>query len=218
MLQAAIERFPYAVALRQQLALSLAQSTEIADEEAARREVESLANLACIFRDHETLCRLGRIYKDRADRLLDPKSTHAEMIEGKLPSYQHYLAALKHYRTAFEFSNDYYPGVNAATLALLVGNHDLKTELATKVLHICAQFDLDRPDQTWILATEGEASLLLGHTDRAVNFYRGALERILPRETGTIDSMSKQLRRLQWALGEDVVGPVIDVMDLSSAC
>jgi tetratricopeptide (TPR) repeat protein len=213
MLQAAIQRFPYAVALRQQLALSLAQSDSMADEEAARREIESLAGLACVFRDHETLCRLGRIYKDRADRLHDGQFSHAEMIEDKLPSWQHYLAALKHYHAAFEFSNDYYPAVNAATLALLVGDHVLQTELAARVLSLCSQFDLDRPDQVWILASEGEASLLLGNTEQAVKFYRGALDRILPREVGVVQSMYDQLCRLQWALGKPCVRPVIDMLE-----
>ena len=36
-----------------------------------------------------------------------------------LPSFQHYQAALKYYRIAFDLSHSYNPGINAATLAFL---------------------------------------------------------------------------------------------------
>ncbi len=52
-------RFPYAVALRQQLALSLIASNSEEHIEIARREIEGIARQACVFRDHESLCRLG---------------------------------------------------------------------------------------------------------------------------------------------------------------
>ena len=212
MLEAAIKRFPYAVALKQQLVLSLVESDNSADEEKARREIEDFFTLACVFRDHEFLCRFGRIYKDKGDRQLDENVTHQEVIEGKLPAYQHYLVALYYYETAYDITGNYYPAINAASLALLVGDHEKQKSLAEQILTICARLPLNDPNQTWILATEGEASLLVGRTESATRFYRAALERILAEETGTIDSIYKQLRRLQWALGEDVVGPVMEII------
>jgi hypothetical protein len=211
LLKRGIQQFPYAVALRQQLALSLAHSDCTAESETARREIEALANLACVFRDHETLCRLGRIYKDRGDHLFDG-SSHRESIEERLPSWQHYQVALKHYRHATEVSGDYYPAVNVATLAMLVGNVQEQTRFAEYVLVTCGQLPVDSDYRTWILASEGEASLLLGHIKPAVIFYRSAVERILPGETGIVQSLYNQLCRLHWALGRDAVQPVIDML------
>ena len=124
MLWAAISRFPYAVALKQPLALSLVGSADSSDDESARVEIEKLFTLACVFRDHEFLSRFGRIYKDKGDRLLGENMSHQEFLNRRPPSFRHYLAAL---------------------------------------------------------------------------------HRILPEETGTIVGIHKQLRRLQWALGADIV-------------
>jgi len=212
MLRAAIEHFPYAVALRQQLALLLVESSDTLDDESARVEIEELFSLACVFRDHEILSRFGRIYKDKGDRLLADSISHPEFVASKTSAYQHYLAAFQYYDTAFQITGHYYPGINAATLALLVGDHGKKESLADRVLTICAQQPLNHSDRTWIYATQGEASLLLNHTKAARNFYQSAFESIPREETGTIDSMYKQLRRLQWALGTNVVGPVSEVL------
>jgi len=197
-LREGIVRFPHAIVLKEQLALLLSTTNQPENHELARREVEPLYKLACVFRDHELLSRLGRIYKDRADRLCDGSFTHAEMLEGALPAFQAYQASLKYYKLAYDFSHDYYPGINAATLALLVGDHELKNQLANEVLAICSQLPLDRVDQEWILASEGEACLLLGNIDRAKHFYSHALDRLLPSETGKKESMAKQIRRIGW--------------------
>lgn len=212
MLQSAAEKFPYAVALKQELALCLSESSDEADEETARREIATLANLACVYRDHETLSRLGRIDKDQGDRHYDGKFSCEQMIADRLPSYQCYLASLKRYGTAWDVSRDYYPGINAATLSLLTGDKRRAKELANMVRDLCGTFDLDRSDRIWILASEGEASLLLGHTPKAVQFYRSAISRVLPSEITEMQSIYNQLCRLHWALSGDVVQPVIEMM------
>lgn len=217
MLQSAIEKFPYAVALKQELALCLASSDSDEDDEKARREIQSLANIACIYRDHETLCRLGRIHKDKADALIDDTFTHQEMIDKALPSYQHYFTALKYYKLAFDISQNYYPGVNAATLSMLVGDEEQKTSLAKQVLAQCAALPLDDENYTWILASEGEASLLMNRPIDAVRFYKAALDRILPTEEGTRESMNAQLERLSWALGMQNVHPIQSLVQTSNS-
>lgn len=103
--------------------------------------------------------------------------------------------------------------INAATLALLIGEVDHQPKFAEAVLHTCAHIPLDGPDSIWVLASEGEAALLLGDTDSAIRFYRSALQKILPQETGIIQSMYNQLCRLHWALGPDTVQPVIGLFD-----
>jgi hypothetical protein len=211
-LAAGIVKFPYAVPLKQQLALLQAESRVDADIEQSRRDIESIANLACVFRDHETLCRLGRFYKDRGDKQFNNKITCEEMILQSSPSFQYYLSSFKFYHRAYQVSGDYYPAVNAATLALLVGQRDTQLKLAQHTLDLCRIASLDGPDRAWVLATEGEASLLLGKTQNAVDFYRSALDAILPREIGVVQSIYDQLCRLHWALGAAVVQPVIDML------
>lgn len=59
--------------------------------------------------------------------------------------------------------------------------------LAEQILTLCARLPLNDSNQTWILATEGETSLLLGRTEAAVRFCRAAL-------------------------GDKTVGPVIELL------
>jgi tetratricopeptide (TPR) repeat protein len=212
-LTAGWKKFPYAIPLRQQLALLRAQSSNETEIEQARREIEEIAQLACLFRDHETLCRLGRFYKDRADRQYQTNLTYAEVIAGAHPAFQYYQSSFKLYNRAFQISGDYYPAINAATLALLIGRHDRKTELARLTLALCRSAALEKEDRAWVLATEGEASLLLGRTAHAVEFYRSAFDAILPHETGVMQSIYNQLCRLHWAIGPEVVQPVIEMLD-----
>jgi tetratricopeptide (TPR) repeat protein len=215
LLRHGIAKFPHAIGLNQQLALCLAASGSEVHQTEAEREVSSIARLAVVFRDFETLCRLGRVYKDRGDAEYstkpDGRFTYQQMLEKYLPAYQHYHASFKFYNTAYEVSQNYYPAINAATLALLIGSTDQQQKLAQAVLHACSHISLDGPDSIWVLASEGEAALLIGDVDSAVRFYRSALQKTLPQETGIIQSMYNQLCRLHWALGKDIVQPVIDL-------
>lgn len=212
-LREAAERFPYATAVVQQLALLLAQSSSDAAEEEARRTITDISNLAVVFRDHETICRLGRVYKDRGDRCFLPHHTLEQVIADKLPMVQVYQSAFKYYHLATEVSDyNYYPCVNAATLALLTGQKQLQESLASKVLEQCGAMSTDREDRLWILASEGEASLLLGRVENAIDFYRQTLARILPSEHGLLQSIYDQLCRLHWALGPTTVGPIVSLI------
>lgn len=77
---------------------------------------------------------------------------------------------------------------------------------------ICRTASLSGPDRAWVLATEGEAALLLDKPQDAVRFYRAAIEGILPQELGVMQSIYSQLCRLHWALEPEVVQPVIDML------
>lgn len=80
----------------QELALCLAASSQNDHSAEAEREVASIARLAIIFRDFETLCRLGRVYKDRGDAEYKAEQggefTYREILDKHLPAYQHYHA------------------------------------------------------------------------------------------------------------------------------
>ena len=165
--------------------------------------------MACVYRDHETLCRLGRIHKDKADRLADSSLSHQEMLDKQLPAYKHYVTALLHYQNAFEISQSYYPGINVATLALLVGDESLVESTARQVLALCAKVPLDDEHYTWVLASQGEACLLLDQPLDAFRFYQAAIARILPGEPGTTQSMLDQLHRVAWVRGGEMVHPIV---------
>lgn len=220
-LRSGLKKFPYAIGLRQQLALCLASSGDKAHQIEAEREVSAVAKLAVVFRDFETLCRLGRVYKDRGDAEYSAPGngqfTYQQMRDKRLPAFQHYQASFKFYLTAYEVSGNYYPAINAATLALLIGETDQQRSLAQAVLQTCSQMSLESPDAIWVLASEGEAALLLGDVDSAKQFYRSALQKTLPTETGIIQSMYHQLCRLQWALGKERLGPVVDLFEANRA-
>jgi 8-oxo-dGTP pyrophosphatase MutT (NUDIX family)/tetratricopeptide (TPR) repeat protein len=212
-LREAHQRFPYSVAVTQQLALLLAQSNSEEAEEEARRLIAEIEELAIIFRDHETLCRLGRVYKERGDRCFTGTHSLQQVINAKLPMYQAYLAAFHYYNLASEVSDyNYYPSINAATLALLTGKTELQRSLAQTVLQRCGSLRTDSGDRLWILASEGEASLLLGLVDNAIEFYRQALACISPTQDGVLRSIYEQLCRLHWALGPDIVQPAINLV------
>lgn len=99
----------------------------------------------------------------------------------------YYRRALAKYDEAYRIRNGHYPGINEATLLLILGslspataqpNADCEAsrELAQELLERRASWPLDRPDdELWHLATEAEARLLLGQWSEAVQGYRRAL-------------------------------------------
>jgi tetratricopeptide (TPR) repeat protein len=203
----AARRYDYAVPLLQEYALLLAE-THCAER--AMRLLEPLEDLGRVFRDEETLCRIGRTCKDLGDRALEGSPVPLKDLAGH-PAWQWYRTAFAHYSEAFERSNGYYPGINAATLALLCGQHEQSRHLAERTLAICGGTDLSllrREDRFWILVTQGEALLLLRDSGKAADFYSHALRALSPGERGIAQSSYNQVCRLVWALGP-VVAPVV---------
>ncbi len=96
-----MHRYPYAVALRQQLALALLESEDDSDQSAAQQEIELLGNLPIVFRDHEVLCRLGRVFKNRGDAACDCAMPLSEVIHERLAAFQYYSSARDYYRDGF---------------------------------------------------------------------------------------------------------------------
>jgi class 3 adenylate cyclase/tetratricopeptide (TPR) repeat protein len=137
----------------------------------------------------DSLSLAGRIRKDLAIRTTDPNVRIDRFRE-----------ALGFYKQAFDQSEDTFPGINAATLALLVGDAELSRTIATKVrAGVLAEFDKRGQDSdSWLLATIAEASLLLGDATGARTNYAKAVR--LSRDTnseGDIASMLRQLRLLR---------------------
>jgi hypothetical protein len=197
--------FGYAVPLVAEHALLLAEKGEGRRAEAMLRPLREDCRL---FHDHETLSRIGRAFKDIGDRMWEADRVPFEEL-GQLPARQMYQEALDAYREAFELTGNYFPGINAAAMALLAGQRELAQTLARKVLDACGRLQgLVGKEAIWVFATEGEASLLLG-LDSAKAFYASALDSLDPSNSKMAQSMYNQLCRLWHALGKPAVDPVI---------
>ena len=95
--------------------------------------------------------------------------------------------ALQCYQQAFAIDPpDFYPGINAATLALLSGHRELARQLARKVLKICKTKLQAQPggEVYWLRASLAEALLILQQREEAKEAYRqtAAVENVSLRE------------------------------------
>ncbi len=163
--------------LRQLQGLALAR---IGDTESARIVLEDLAgephdDPAML---EETQSILARTYKDLGIQIAGRDDVQAR---------DHFAKALALYREAYDRTGGYYPGINAATLALLLDDRDQARDLAERVRDLC-RAELDEidagslaGDRYWLAATLGEADLILGQVDQARAWYQSA------REIGTRD-------------------------------
>ncbi len=210
----AAKHYDHSVAVLQEYALVLA---EHGDHVRAMDVIGPLDDLCRVFGDAESLSRIGRTCKDLGDLALRESPVAIEGLADH-PARQWYFSAFQHYREAFELSQEYYPGVNAATLAWIIGMDSDSRQLAQAVLNICSQLDLTRmsaDERFWTLCSQGEAHLLLHETARSVSFYQQALSALPAEEKGMAQSAHAQLMRMQWALGKDIVGPVCRVFNAS---
>lgn len=184
-----------------------------ADSDAPRvHTIPELAGLCSYFLEIELLSRLGRINKDKADSYWEELDIEFEMLTNHTPS-QFYGKAYLAYRKAFELSKDYYPGGNAAITGLLAGTQDA-LEIARAVARECHMMNLGAipvTDQYWVLATEGDMSLLLGEHDKAAGFFHTAIEELPPGNDGFVQTSYNQLCRLYRVLGPERLRPVLDV-------
>jgi class 3 adenylate cyclase/tetratricopeptide (TPR) repeat protein len=180
-------------------ALALARSGNPTRAAVFVQEMLGRANLPTALRS-DALSLAGRIRKDLAGRTAEPVARAARFHE-----------AFDFYRQAYELSGDSFPGINAATLALLAGDQERSRELAARVRDSVLA-DLDQPGKdgdSWLLATLGEAYLVLGDATAAAGRYAQAVR--LARDAhadGDIAAMLRQLRLLRTVLpvGDDLLG------------
>jgi class 3 adenylate cyclase len=176
------------VRLRQLCALSLLRSG--AEQSALKLLKELVAEGS---QDEETLGLLARVEKGLAFLGADPAArTH------------HLRQACELYKDSFRKTGGYWTGVNAATLALVLGDHAEASSLAVRVREICdkelARVGGEGQDAFWALATLGEVSLILGNETDAEKRYTDAL-RIGVHRLGDIASMRRNARMVAKANG-----------------
>lgn len=202
-------RFRAAVPLDVEHALLLADLGRLDEAEA---KIEPLRQLAAVFGDFEMLSRLGRILKNQADK------TWTDDVEPFVRSvpWQYYRKAFACYDEAFRLSDDYFPGINAAALAAILGGEwkEKAEALAKRLQYLCGSIDPPTAAEPryWLFATEGEAALILGTPEssrRAAEYYRQALAIVNPAtQIKWAQSSWDQVCRLWKALGKALVDPV----------
>lgn len=154
-----LRQFPGDARLRQLLALALARTGATRE---ANRLLRALVDEG--HTDEETVGMLARTYKDLSAKAQDPESRRRN-LEG----------AFLWYLEAHQRSGGYWSGINAATTALLLGHRERSRTLARQVRDICLERRRQRPpgsDAYWVLATLGEAALLLRDLPAAEAWYR----------------------------------------------
>jgi class 3 adenylate cyclase len=156
-----LRQFPGDPRLRQLLALALARTGA---SQPANRQLHLL--VAEGHDDEETVGMLARTYKDLWGKAHDPALRR-----------QHLERALHWYGEAYRRTGGYWSGINAATMALLLGRQDEARALARKVHEACLAQRRGAPgsDDYWLLATLGEAALLMGDTTAAADWYGQAV-------------------------------------------
>ncbi len=185
--------------LRYSRALALARSGNPTRADAFVKELLARPGLPVQLRS-DALSLAGRVRKDAGTRTPDPAARTAL-----------FRKALAYYRQAYDLSKDTFPCINAATLALLAQQPSVARPLAEHVRDSVLD-DLNNPGKDrdyWLLATLGEAYLLLGDFTAAKERYTQAVQ--LAREAhnhGDIASMFRQLQLLSDVLPikEDLLG------------
>ena len=126
----------------------------------------------------DILCLSGRIFKHRFEKLREIEPVRATL---------HALDSFMQYKRAFEAYGTPYAAINAATMAFLVG----QTEHARRFAHLAIKATSAAVDH-WACATRGEAHLLLGEAQSALEEYRAAY-REAHNQHGVIASIRQQL-------------------------
>ncbi|HEX6190378.1 MAG TPA: TRAFs-binding domain-containing protein [Pyrinomonadaceae bacterium] len=153
---------PADVQMRQQVALALARSGATQRSNAILTQLRTEGH-----RDEETLAILARTHKDLWSHAT-AKNERARQLK----------LAHKFYHESYKLNRGYYSGINAATLALLLGKKEEARTLAQKVRDACLAelktLPKDSDYRYWPLATLGEACLILRRFSEAEDWYAQA--------------------------------------------
>ncbi len=105
-------------------------------------------------------------------------------------------ASANYYNRSFVLGGQYYQGINAATMSLVAGRQAESQRLAEAVKTLCeSETQRSGSEDYWLLATLGEANLLLGQHADAATWYRKAVDAAHERY-GDIASMRRQVKLL----------------------
>jgi hypothetical protein len=210
------KRYPHVLAIGQEFVLALIECNQ---QERAEQVLKALENTFANL-DEESLCRWGRLFKNRGDDYLElPAGAASSRFAPDLErAEEFYRRSLKKYDQAYRIRGGHYPCINKATL-LLVGSlmarrtgqtpgASLTTELIESVelagtlLKNWTSWRTDQPDdeRLWHPATAGEAHLLRQEWAQATALYCEAMEaRTITHHAR--ESMRRQVDRILLAFG-----------------
>jgi tetratricopeptide (TPR) repeat protein len=191
LLKGLFDLHPYTLEVGQELVLALLECGNEAEAKRVLMEIDALAP----YPNEEVLCRWGRLYKDNGDRYVElPVPVRQARMPSPVTAAYYYRRALEKYDEAYEpIRSGHYPGINKATLLLILGtlpddpaltepkepfrqgSEDLARELLARRKHW--PIDRDEDIHIWHPATEAEANLLLRRWDQAARLYREAQEK-----------------------------------------
>ncbi len=151
--------------------------------------------------DEETLGILGRVYKDMWQLSSDGDPDHRFLRQSR-----------NLYLKAFIKNRGYYSGINAASLSLIMGKRENAEKLARAVVKICVEASKDSEKRDyWILATLGEANIILGRFDEADRWYRVG-KSLISKNYSDLASTKRQLKLLSRYM--DIEKKIIDGMKI----
>jgi hypothetical protein len=195
-------KYPHILAIGNELVLALMENN---------RQAEAMAELGRLDRqfqevDEETRCRWGSLYKREGDRAWK---------EGDLVTAENrFLQAQTEYKRGYALRHGHYPGINQATLLLLLAalarqrKEDTRSQgylrqaeaVADDVLARREHWPKEFPDDNiWHPATVGEAHLLKREWPEAASHYAAALGAANAQPFHR-QSIGKQARRILHAL------------------
>ncbi len=178
------------VRLKQLLALSLARSG--ATEQAKTVLLQLYKDGSC---DEETLGLLARTYKDLWLHTTEP-ALRGDFLR----------KAFEYYVKAYRLTCGYWTGINVATTALLLGERDKAISIASEVRKCCInelnQKTESDTDRYWLLATLGEASLIMEQWSEAEDWYAQTAEQGQGRY-GDLNSTHRNAQLITKFLGAD---------------
>jgi class 3 adenylate cyclase/tetratricopeptide (TPR) repeat protein len=139
-------------------------------------------------RDEETLGLLARAHKDFANQATDPQDKTRQWV-----------LAYETYASAYERTQGYWSGINAATIARYLNDNDRAVDLANRVTEQCLR-ELSRQtgnpgELYWLRATLGEAALIRGELEDAIKWYSQAAQGA-GRKYGDLASTRRNARLL----------------------
>jgi class 3 adenylate cyclase len=178
-----LTRWPDDSRLRQLKGMSLARSGAVRQANQIFRQLRAEGHS-----DEETLANLARTYKTLWCEARDEREQRT-----------HLDAAYNAYVESYETTKGYWSGINVAFLALMRGDRSHACEIAMRVYEQCAR-ELDATrlaghDAYWLTATLGEAALIRGALEEAVQWYTRATA-IAGRRYGSVASTCRQARAL----------------------
>ncbi len=150
---------PSNVALQQAYARTLILTGASAEARAVLEPIRPTLSAQNLREAEETAGLLGRTYKDLWRQ--SGESTWA-------------LKSQQAYSLGYELTGGLWPGINAATMARLASEERRAKDLARQLIEKCHAMKNEAAPLYWTFATQGEAHLLLGDTQRARDAYAEA--------------------------------------------